>query len=158
MNKYNVAEIIQNNLTKEGLSLTDEKSIVLAKQIRKPMWDWHIYLGYMLTGLFGIRLLLPLMGKMKFQNPFAKDLTIKSKFQKWTYLIFYFGLAISLITGLLIVLGPKSIKHTVEEIHELSLYYLIPYIIIHIVGVLIAEFTSHKGIISKIISGNKNFK
>lgn len=155
LNKYNVAEIIQNYLTTENLSLTDEKAIVLAKQIRKPMWNWHIYIGYVLTGLFSIRLLLPFFGKMKFQNPFAKNLTIKSKFQKWTYLIFYLGLATSLITGLLMKFGSESIEHTAEEIHELSLYYLIPYVSIHIIGVLVAEFTEQKGIISKIISGSK---
>ena len=158
MNKHNVAEIIQNYLATEGLSLTDDKAIILAKQIRKPMWIWHTYIGYVLTGLFSIRLFLPFFGKMKFQNPFAKNLTVKSKFQKLTYLIFYLGLAISLITGLLMEFGPENIEHTSEEIHELSLYYLIPFVSIHIIGVLVAEFTEQKGIISKIISGTKKIK
>ena len=41
------------------------------------------------------------------------------------------------------------------EIHELGVYYLVAFIIIHLAGVLIAEFTNQKGIISKIISGKK---
>ena len=52
MNKDNVADIIQNYLSTKDITLSREELIVLAKQIRKPMWDWHIYLGYILTGLF----------------------------------------------------------------------------------------------------------
>jgi Ni,Fe-hydrogenase I cytochrome b subunit len=40
-----------------------------------------------------------------------------------------------------------------EEIHELSLYYLVGYMILHIGGVLLADFTKSPGIISRIISG-----
>ena len=42
-----------------------------------------------------------------------------------------------------------------EEIHELSIYYLLAFIVIHFGGVLVAELGSQKGIISKIISGNE---
>ncbi|MDO9593497.1 MAG: cytochrome b/b6 domain-containing protein, partial [Lutibacter sp.] len=70
MNKNNVAEIIQNYLNTTDQSLTQDQLIVLAKKIRQPMWDWHIYLGYILTGLFSIRFLLPIFGEMKFQSPF----------------------------------------------------------------------------------------
>ena len=62
---------------------------------------------------------------------------------------------VSLVTGLLIEHGQKELKKPLEEIHELSIYYLLAYIVIHFTGVLIAEFTNDKGIISKIISGTK---
>ncbi len=45
-------------------------------------------------------------------------------------------------------------KKPMEEIHVLSIYYLIAYIFIHLGGVLIAEFTNEQGIISKMISGD----
>jgi len=156
MNKYNMAEIIQDYLNKEGVSLTDDQTIILAKNIRRPMWNWHIYSGYVLTGLFSIRLLLPFFGKMKFQNPLTKGLTIKERIQKWTYIIFYIGIATSLITGLIIVFGPEYLEELAENIHVLALYYLIPFIVLHIIGVLIAEFTDQKNIISRIIRGSKD--
>lgn len=156
MNKHNVAEIIQSYLTNEGLSLTDDQAIVLAKNIRRPMWNWHIYAGYLLTGLFSIRFLLPLFGKMKFQNPLIKSLTLKEKFQKWTYIIFYICIAVTLSTGLVLEFTSKEFSKPFENIHVLSLYYLIPFIIIHISGVMIAEFTEQKGIIYNIIRGSKN--
>ena len=155
MNKNNMADIIQNYLSGTDQSLSREQLIVLAKQIRKPMWDWHIYLGYVLVGLFSIRFMLPLFGRMKFQNPMVKELTTKEKFQKWTYIIFYLCVVISLITGLLIVWGPSDWKKSLEEVHVLGIYYLGAFILIHVMGVLFAEFTDQKGIISKIVGGGK---
>jgi len=158
LNKFNVAAIIQDYLSGTDQVLSQEQLIVLAKKIRQPMWDWHIYIGYVLVGLFSIRLILPTLGQMKFQNPFTKKLTLKEKFQKWTYLIFYICVLISLVTGLIIELGPKELKKTMEEIHVLSIYYLVAFIGIHLGGVLMAEFTNQKGIISRIISGTKSEK
>lgn len=158
LNKDNLASIIQNFLSTTDQSLTHDQAIVLAKQIRKPMWNWHIYLGYVLVGLYSIRLMLSFFGAMKFSSPLNKSLTLKEKFQFWVYLLFYFCVAISLITGLIIVLGPKNLKDTMEEIHLLSIYYLLPFIFLHLGGVFLAELTNQKGIISKIISGTKNEK
>lgn len=155
MNKNNVAEIIQNYLNTTDQFLTQDQLIVLAKKIRQPMWDWHIYLGYALTGLFGLRFILPFFCEMKFQSPFNKELIFKEKFQNLIYLIFYVCVVISLATGLLIKFGSKELKKSMEGIHVLSIYYLIAFIILHIGGVLWSEFTNQKGIISKIVSGNK---
>ena len=153
LNKFNMADIIQEYLKGTDQTLAYDEIVVLAKQIRKPMWDWHIYIGYVLVGLFSIRFVLPFFGKMKFQNPLAKNLPLKARFQKWTYLIFYICVAGSLITGLLIEWGPKEWKKPVEDIHLLGIYYLVVFIVVHLAGVLFAEFTHHKGIISRIVSG-----
>lgn len=158
LNKNNVAAIIQDYLSTTNQKLTHDEAIILAKKIRKPMWDWHIYLGYVLTGLFTIRFILPAFGQMKIQNPLDKSLSAKMKFQKWSYIIFYICVVVSLITGLIIVLGPKQYKDPMEDIHVLSIYYLIAFLVIHIGGVLVAEFTNEKGIVSRIISGAKKIK
>jgi cytochrome b561 len=155
MNKDNVAAIIQEYLSDTGQVLSQEQLIVLAKKIRKPMWQWHTYLGYALTGLFALRFMLPLFGSMKFQNPFGKNLSSKDRFKNWVYIIFYVLVVISLSTGLVIDLGPKEYKKTMESIHELSIYYLVGFMVIHFAGVLIADSTNQKGIISRIISGSK---
>jgi cytochrome b561 len=155
MNKYNVAAIMQDYLNGTDQFLSQEQLIVLAKKIRQPMWNWHIYIGYVLVGLFSIRFILPAFGHMKIQNPFGKNLSTKIKFQKWTYIIFYLCVIVSLATGLIIEFGPKEFKKPMEEIHVLGIYYLIAFIGIHLAGVLIAEFTHQKGIISRIVSGSK---
>jgi len=155
MNKFNMAAIIQDYLSSNDQTLSQEQLIVLAKKIRQPMWDWHIYIGYVLTGLFSLRFILPFFGSIKFQNPLTKNLSLKDKFQKWTYIIFYCCVVISLVTGLIIEFGPKELKTPIEEIHVLGIYYLIGFIVLHISGVLMAEFTNQKGIISRIVSGSK---
>ena len=156
MNKNNMAAIIQDYLKGTDQILSEEQLIALAKKIRQPMWNWHIYMGYVLVGLFSIRFMLPAFGHMKFQNPFTKILSTKMKFQKWIYILFYVCVIVSLTTGLLIEFGPKELKKLMEEIHVLGIYYLIAFIVIHLAGVLIAEFTDQKGIISRIVSGSKD--
>ncbi|MDP2187200.1 MAG: cytochrome b/b6 domain-containing protein [Sphingobacteriaceae bacterium] len=153
LEKNHVAAIIQDFLGEKGVALSQDDAILLAKKIRKPMWQWHIYLGYALTGLYSLRMLLPLFGKMPFSSPFNAQLDRQTKIQYSIYLIFYALVAVSLTTGLLIEFGPKSIKAPMEEIHELSIYYLVGYMILHIGGVLLADFTKSPGIISRIISG-----
>ena len=102
MNKHNIAAILQDYIIGTGQTLSEDQLIVLAKKIRQPMWDWHIYIGYVLVGLFSLRFILPAFGHMKIQNPLSKDLTAKMKVQKWTYLIFYISVIVSLTTGLII--------------------------------------------------------
>lgn len=153
LNKEHLADIIQSYLSSSNITMSREDIIVLAKKIRKPMWEWHIYIGYVLTGLFAVRFTLPLFSTMIFANPFDSTLSFKAKFQYWVYVVFYIGILISLTTGLIIGLGPKDLKGTMENLHVLSLYYLIPFIVIHLGGVLLAEFSSQPGIISKIVSG-----
>lgn len=156
MNKDNMAGIIESYLSETDQVLSQDQLIVLAKQIREPMWQWHIYIGYVLVGLFCLRFMFPLFGKMKIPNPLDKSLNIKEKLQKWIYIIFYLGVVISLVTGLIIELGPKDLKKPMEEIHILSIYYLVSFIIIHLAGVLLAEFTDQKGIVSRIVSGKNS--
>lgn len=157
MNKNHMADIIGVYLTDAGTSLPQDDLIVLAKKIRHPMWQWHTYIGYVLVGLFTIRFMLPIFGEMKFQNPFKKLLSVKEKFQFWVYIIFYVCVTASLITGLIIELGPKTLRKQVEDWHKLSIYYLVAYMVIHLTSVLIAELTKEKGLVSRIISGsNKN--
>jgi cytochrome b561 len=155
MNKENVAEIIQSYLSTTDQHLSDEQLIVLAKQIRKPMWQWHIWAGYAMVALYSIRMLLPLFGQMKFSNPLEKGLDTKTKFQFWVYTVFYLFVAASLTTGLIIEFGPKEIKDVVETIHKQSIYYLLAFIVLHFGGILMAEFTSQQGIISRILGGDK---
>lgn len=144
MNKNHLAGVIGDYLSTTEQSLSQEQLIELAKQIRKPMWNWHIYLGYVLVGLFSIRFSLPRFGIMSFQNPFHKELNFKDKFRFWIYIVFYIGVILSLTTGMIIELGPKSLKIPMETIHVLSNYYLVGFIILHLVGLAVSKLSSKK--------------
>jgi len=154
LNKANVAAIIGEYLAGTGQSLSQEQLTELAKKIREPMWIWHTYLGYLLTGLFSVRMILPVFGSMKLQNPLEKELVAREKLKKWTYIIFYLLIAVSLVTGLIIVWGPREYKQAMESVHILGIYYLIGFMLLHFAGIFIAEMTHEKGIISRIINGS----
>jgi len=124
MNKVHIANIIKEYLASSGNQpLSEEQLITLAKQIRKPMWDWHIYIGYVLTGLYTLRLILPFFGEMKIANPLKKELSIKDKFRFGTYLLFYLCVAVSLITGFNYSAWTKRTKRTYRR-NTYSIYLL----------------------------------
>jgi len=155
MNKHNVADILTAKLSELDVSLEDGQAVKIAKSIRKPMWNWHIYVGYVLIGLYFIKLLFMTIKGPVFLSPFSKSSSTKEKFQSWVYISFYIFLGFSLVTGALIVLWPDTFKHSLEQWHVLSDYWLIGFIILHFGGVLLAELGGDKGIVSRMINGNK---
>ncbi len=156
MSRESMADIIQGYAAEKGIAMDNDMAGGLARRIREPMWNWHIYTGYVLVGLFAIRFALPLFGTMRFANPLGKQLSAKVKFQYALYLVFYACVAVSLTTGLFIKFGPESLEEAMEEVHVLSIYYLLTFIGLHLGGVFLAEFTDQQGIVSRIVSGKRN--
>jgi cytochrome b561 len=154
MNRGTVGGIVQESLGEKGIAVDDETAGNIGRQVRRPMWGTHIIAGYVLTGLYVIRMIITYIQGAGFASPFAKNLTGYQRFRSWVYVLFYIFVAGSLITGLLIEFGPGSIHEISEEIHKLSLYYMVTFIALHLVGVVIADGAKERGIISKIISGN----
>jgi cytochrome b561 len=153
MNKGSMGAIMQNGLGKEGITVDNDTAGKIAKQVRRPMWGTHIIAGYVLTGLYVVRMVISYIQGAGFASPFARNISGYQRFRSWVYVIFYIFLAGSLITGLLIEFGPGSVHQISEEIHKLSIYYMVAFIALHLVGVVIADGTKERGIISKIISG-----
>lgn len=154
LEKYSVAEIINAYAADQQIEIGQDQAVTLAKKIRKPMWQWHIWLGYAITAVYVLRMLLPLFGRMRFASPHQAGLSTQTRWQYLIYLIFYVLLGASLTTGLLIEFGPEAWHETVEEVHVLSIYYLLTYMVLHLGGVFLAEITSMPGLISRIISGD----
>jgi len=150
MEKNHVAGILMDKLSALDIIISKEQAIKIAKQIRKPMFDWHITIGYVTTGIFVLRMLFHIKNKKSY-NP----QTSKEKFQVWVYRIFYTLLGFTLTTGLYMEFGPDFLGDTVEEIHKLSLYYMIAFLFLHFGGIIIAELSTNKGIVSKMIGGDK---
>lgn len=74
---------------------------------------------------------------------------MKVKFQNWIYIIFYICLTISLVTGFIIEFGSGDFRATMKIVHKLSLYYLIPFIAIHLSGVFLKSYQDSKLKVSK---------
>lgn len=159
MNKENIAEIITKELSLINLEVSKDEAVSIAKSIRSPMWEWHVYSGYLLIGLYTIRMFVFMVQGVPFRNPISRSASKREKFQSWNYIFFYLLLFASLSSGFLIEHGPDSIHHLMEELHEYSLYWLLLFIVLHFMEVLLLELGEKKGIVSKMISGkNKQNK
>lgn len=157
MNKNEVASIIDDGLKGINANVAHDDTVKIAKHIRRPMWDWHVYIGYVLIGLFALRMILFTIVKGTLKNEDVKK-SFKETTRIWVYRIFYFLLGGILLTGFLIVKGPDSIHKTMEEIHEYALYIVLVFVLLHFFGVLIAELTNQKGIVSGMINGGDKSK
>ena len=152
MNKHNMADIISDKLQDIDVKIDEEQAITIAKGVRSPMWAWHVYIGYVLVGLYILRMAFFITKGASFKQNLLKGV-LKEKVQAWSYVLFYVLLGSALISGLIIEFGSEKYKHTTEEYHELSLYWLVLFIVVHFIGLYIPEIKNRKGIVNKMITG-----
>lgn len=165
-------EFLKSLLEHDGAMITSKQAGSAARGLEDKVWDLHIYLGYFLTGLFVFRIFLEMFQRVD-QKFFMKLKHVKTAYQNTTspsknalhdltvkilYLTFYLVLAVLVVTGLSLAfqdnLGiPRPIAHSIQEVHGFSMYLIIAFIVLHIVGVLMAERKEGKGIVSDMING-----
>jgi cytochrome b561 len=156
MNKDHMAAVASASLHGRQVSLSREDAVAVGRAIRKPMWDMHIYAGYVLIALYCIRLGVMRIEGPVFKNPFSRKLSRKERFKSAIYLVFYICLGISLFTGAYINFIGKRYPGTyavMKAVHVQSLYYSLAFIFFHVGGVVLAELASDPGIISRMVHG-----
>lgn len=153
MNKKEIAAIIKAEAGETVLSKEQLNHIGAA--IREPMWEWHeIFANVMFLAIIA-RLLYMVFKGIRFPNPFQKNSPFKQRFQGFIYIYFYIFVIISAVTGFLIEKEIfKQAMETIETLHKFGLYWFPIFILLHLAGIVIAEFTTRKGITSKMISGD----
>ncbi len=149
------SEILIEKLFDMDIEVSLEQAKILAKSIRAPMWDWHIYLGYALVGLLLYRVVLFFTHKRN-----KAEQSLHKKMVQLSYLGLYTLLAFMSISGLIIHfyqdLGlDKTTAHDIKEIHELLYNLVMIFVVLHITGVFVAENRDEKGIVSGMINGGK---
>lgn len=152
------SEILMTKLSEFGTEVTAEQAKILAKAIRAGMWEWHIILGYALSFLIAYRIYL-YFSKSTNKEKFS-TLSLHKKGVEILYCIFYATLLFMALSGMVLVyheaLGlTKEFAHDIKEIHELVFNFILFFTVVHIVGVVVAELTAEKGLISNMISGEK---
>ncbi len=154
--------ILSNKLLEIDMNyeLTTEHAKVLAKAIRAPMWEWHILLGYALAFLIVWRILLFLSqsGRESYQNFSSKSL--HKKMVSVGYIGIYGILLFMSISGLVMVFNQelgliKESVHNIKEVHEFVFLGVLIFVPLHITGVIMAELSDERGIISDMINGGK---
>lgn len=148
MHKEQVGGIVQSKLAELGTVITDEQAVMIGKAVRSPMWDWHIYFGIAIAVLLVWRLLQILKNGFGFDDDPAMQKVYR--LYKVVYLLF----SIMSISGLVLYykIAGES-KELIEDIHAYVGYAIFAFIVVHIAGVILAEKSEMKGIISRMVSG-----
>jgi Ni/Fe-hydrogenase 1 B-type cytochrome subunit len=162
---------IKANLAHSGITVTDNQARSVAHELSDKVWMIHTYFGYTLAALLLFRLLLEFfqladqrfIRKLKsayHQYQATKKHRELAKHEFWVktiYAVFYLMLITMAITGLCLAFEDdvpllKSI-HAFRQIHAFTMYLILAFIVVHIVGVFLAERKDSGGIVSDMING-----
>ena len=172
LDRKNNAPFIKETLQKSGAVISDDQANSVAHDLGDKVWEIHTYFGYALVTLLVFRLVLEFFQlsdqklirgiKNAYQQYFItkkqRELARHELVVKTIYAIFYLLLMIMAVTGLFLAFEDffepyKSIRHSVKEVHGFTMYLILGFITIHIIGVLLAERKDSKGIVSDMING-----
>lgn len=165
--------IIKNKLTEDGIAVTDKLARSAAHELSDKVWEIHTYFGYVLAGLVVFRLLMEFfqLADQKFIRTLKKAYlnfkTVKENRElarhdfwvKTLYAVFYLMIIVMVLTGLCLafednVPALKAIR-AFKKVHNFTMYLILGFIFLHLVGVFFAERKDSPGIVSDMINGGK---
>lgn len=159
---------IAQRLRDTGLTFDDAVVKEIRGEIVDQLWVWHINLGYFLTALFAMRVILFFTDRT---NPFTEcwrsfcaarqhfDFrNVHSVLVKASYLAFYCLLLFMIGSGLTLTFGDglgirEATLDLAKESHETVMWFFAIFVVAHIAGVFIAENSGDPGIVSAMING-----
>jgi Ni/Fe-hydrogenase 1 B-type cytochrome subunit len=152
------SEILTSKLAEIDIVVTQEQAKVLAKAVRAGMWEWHIILGYALAFLILYRVYLYFRDKSPREK--FSSLTLHKKGVRSLYYVFYATLLFMSVSGLSIHFHEelriaKEMAGDIKDIHELVFNAIMIFVPIHVAGVVIADATTEKGLVSSMINGEE---
>ena len=166
--------MVQEQLKSKDIVVNADQAFAVTREYEDKFWGIHKLLGYSLAFLFISRILIELTqpGDEKIKTRIKKALGLFRKKEedwkeyrhylivKYSYLLFYLLLFCMAITGLELAFGrelgfSREFSRTIREIHSLGQYLMYAFVAIHLCGVLIADNTTNKGLVSGMINGNK---
>ena len=163
----------QQELRKDGIALSVKQARALAHVISERIWEWHVWLGLALAAFWLLRVVLELRGpselrfsarllavarRYRLAPPADKGSTGKVLLTNATYALLYAFLTVMVLTGLVLTYHNDVAlfdqwEHTAEEIHNVTMYLIMGFFAVHVVGVVWAEVTKDRGLISRMVSG-----
>ncbi len=163
---------LSGQLKDAGAKVSEQQLGEVSHGLSEMVWNVHIYVGYFLIALLIYRLVGELMLAKK-QHLFYKlkkelrmlgqrngQIGIKDPIIKLLYLLFYVMLVFMAVSGLGIKFHSQiglsnAMAHGLKEAHETVMYAILLFIVVHIVGVIIAERGNKRGIVSDMINGGR---
>lgn len=148
MHKSTIGAIVQTKMGELGTVITEEQAVMIGKAVRAPMWEWHIYLGIAVAVLLVWRLAMILKNGFGFdENPAMKPVYL-------LYKVVYLFLTAMSITGLSLYYKiAGDFKESIESVHLYMGWAIFVFVLLHIVGVILAERKDQSGLVSRMING-----
>lgn len=165
--------LIEAKIQDAGGSIESGLAADIAKSIRNVMWEWHINLGLalaallvwrvgagLLTGRTPLRDLVAGFRAWSQAQGQAKRSALHLAVVKVLHALFYLGLLFMAATGLSLHyagdLGlSKATLGSIKEAHELGMWPIAVFVAAHLIGVIYAELTHSRGIVSDMIHGGE---
>ncbi len=167
LKKRTIRQVIKSELG----NVSDQQAKSIAHTLNDKVWEFHTYFGYVLAALLLFRIGMEFFQKRD-QKLFRK---VKSAYQQYhifkknrklarhellvkvLYFVFYLLILVMVCTGLSLAFEDdipalKAI-HAIRQIHSFCMYLILAFIVVHIIGVLLAERKEGKGIVSDMING-----
>lgn len=154
-----------------GVKLDPHLAKDLARGLVDRFWSFHIWLGFALGLLLLLRLVLAFSGE---ESPWGMTLRSLSQFRASSpdtrkdslhfllarsgYLAFYLAILLQALTGLTMTFNyiwkfSDETMDRVHDVHETFQWFFLAFVVLHIVGVVLAELSKHRGIVSNMIHG-----
>ena len=168
--KSNVA-LVTEQVTNKGGVITQVQARAVAHEYSDKLWMAHKYIGYALSILLLMRILIEIFNpkKERLATNIKTALSYKSSqlanadsrhylVVKYGYLFFYAMILTMAITGLGLAYEDvpylRAIHKPLSQVHSVVQYMIYFYILAHLVGVIRADATFKKGIVSGMINGD----
>jgi Ni/Fe-hydrogenase 1 B-type cytochrome subunit len=165
----------QQALGKSGGALNPDQGRAIAHIISERIWDWHTALGLALASFWAFWLVLQLttpperrftarlaaaVRHYRLAAPAKHASARHTLLSKLTYAAFYLLISVMVVTGLALtwaddVAWLHSMEHSVKEVHNVTMYLIIVFVVVHVVGVVWAELTKDHGLISRMVSSEE---
>jgi Ni,Fe-hydrogenase I cytochrome b subunit len=172
LKRTNTIPLIRKALQDKGLSVTADQARNVGHELSDQVWGLHTWFGYFLAGFLLFRLFLEffqfadqkLIRKIKsgYQQFFVikknREVALHEFTVKTVYAVFYLLLLVMAVTGLCLAFEDdvpfiRSLGRTPRNIHGFTMYLILAFIAVHLIGVFLAERRDGKGIVSDMING-----
>ncbi len=165
--------MVQAQIEENGGTVTHDQAKAVAHEYNDKLWDLHTWIGYGLCFLLFSRIIIEVSNSKeeKLKNKIKKALAISNMdlvekndkrhylLAKYGYLFFYIIILIMAITGLGLAFEDvpflKEIHRNIKQVHSFFQYLAYFYMLSHLIGVIRADITKNKGIVSQMINGKK---
>ncbi len=162
LDPHTVMDNVNAALSKNGEKVSRDVMFAFFRATSGSMMQIHFYLGFTLAVLILARIALYLRGERRvtklFRALFVPDTSKKKPLRNLTYVIAYLGIIIMVTTGLLMYfdrsLGiSRGLHEVLMTTHQATMFVLLTYVIIHVIGVFWAENSDEPGITSSMMNG-----